>query len=91
MRTETGTTILRQDYLPYPFLIPQISLEFDLDADQTWVCSTMSVKRKTPSALDLVLDGEGLALISIHMNGRELTGKDYTVTESHLTIHQMPD
>lgn len=91
MRTETGTTILRQDYLPYPFLIPQISLEFDLDADQTWVCSTMSVKRKTPSALDLVLDGEGLALISIHMNGRELTGKDYTVTESHLTIHQMPE
>lgn len=91
MRTETGTTILRQDYLPYPFLIPQISLEFDLDADLTWVCTTMSVKRKTASKTDLVLNGEELALISIHLNGRELSGSDYTVTESHLTIHQMPE
>lgn len=93
MRTETGSTIRRQDYQIYPFLIPQISLEFDLDPDQTWLRCTMNVSRKkeTIGQPDLILDGEELSLVSIHMNGVELNDKNYSVTESNLTIHEMPD
>ncbi len=91
MRTETGTTIRRLDYQPYPFLIPQISLEFDLDPDQTWVRSTLSITRKTDANTDLILDGEELSLISLHLNGRELTEQDYTLSETTLTIHRMPE
>jgi aminopeptidase N len=91
MPTATGKTIHRKDYLPYPFLIPQISMEFDLDADQTWVRSTMRVLRKAPEFDDLVLNGEELGLISVHLNGDELTGHDYTLTESTLTIHRIPE
>ncbi len=91
MPTKTGTTIRRQDYMPYPFLIPQISLEFDLDADQTWVRNSMRVLRKSSESSDLVLNGEELGLISVHLNERELSGDDYTLTETSLTIHQMPE
>ncbi len=91
MPTETGKTIHRQDYLPYPFSIPQVSLEFDLDPDQTWVRSTLRVLRKTPESSDLVLNGEELGLISVYMNGRELSSSDYTLTEATLTLHHMPE
>ena len=30
MRTESGTTVHRQDYKPFPFDIPEVELEFDL-------------------------------------------------------------
>ena len=91
MRTETGSTIRRQDYQSYPFSIPQVSLEFELDADQTWVRSTLSVTRKTPSQSDLILDGEELSLISLHLNGFELKEDDYTIAQTTLTIHRMPE
>ena len=35
MRTETGITIRRENYQPYPFLIPAIELEFDLASERT--------------------------------------------------------
>ncbi len=93
MRTESGNTTRRQDYQPYPFLIPAITLEFDLDADQTWVRSTLSVRRRLDlaSSTDLVLDGEDLGLISIRLNGRVLSEQEYAISPYSLTIHNMPD
>lgn len=91
MPTATGKTIRRQDYLPYPFLIPQISLVFDLDAEQTRVRTSMRILRKGSECIDLVLNGEELGLISVHLNGDALSGHDYTLTESTLTIHRMPE
>ncbi len=93
MRTETGTTIRREDYRPFGFRIPSVHLEFELEADLTWVRAQMVVERRRDisSTGDLVLDGEDLALISIHLNGEMLESARYTLTESHLTLLNLPD
>ena len=93
MRTETGTTIRREDYRPFGFLIPSVHLEFDLEADLTWVRAQMVVQRRKDisDTGDFVLDGEDLALISIHLNGDPLDRARYTLTASHLTLFDLPD
>ena len=93
MRTDTGSTIRRQDYLPFPFSIPTVSLEFDLQAALTSVRAELTVLRRpdVPITTDLVLDGEALTLVSAHLNGELLDGTRYTLTEDTLTIHGMPD
>ena len=93
MRTETGTTIRREDYRPFPFHIPTVHLEFELEPTLTWVRSQLTVKRRQdlPRQADLVLDGEDLALISITMNGELLIGNAYRLTETTLTLTDVPD
>jgi aminopeptidase N len=93
MRTDTGITIRRQDYLPFPFLIPKVSLEFDLQAELTSVKAELTVLRQTDTPLpaDLVLDGQALTLVSVHLNGIPLNAAQYTLTDETLTIHGMPD
>ena len=93
MRTETGTTIRREDYRPFAFQIPSVRLEFELEPELTWVRTQLTVKRRQdlPKTSDLVLDGEGLALISVHMNDELLSGNAYTLTETSLTLKNLPD
>jgi aminopeptidase N len=93
MRTDTGSTVRRQDYLPYPFSIPKVSLEFDLQAALTTVTAEFTVlrRRDTPFTADLVLDGQALTLVSAHLNGKLLDPTQYTLSEDTLTIHGMPD
>jgi len=93
MRTETGTTIRREDYRPFGFRIPSVRLEFELEPELTWVRSQLTVQRRQdlPRTSDLVLDGEELALISVHVNGELLSGNAYTLTETSLTLMDIPD
>jgi aminopeptidase N len=93
MRTETGTTIRREDYRPFAFRISSVKLEFELDAELTWVRSQLTVQRRQdlPRTSNLVLDGEDLALISVHVNGHLLTGSQYQLSESMLTLMDIPD
>ena len=93
MRTDTGSTVRRQDYLPFPFLIPKVALEFELQAELTSVRAEMTVVRRAdaPSPADLVLDGQALTLVSVHLNGALLNPAQYTLTAETLTIHGMPD
>ena len=93
MRTDTGITVRRQDYLPFPFSIPKVSLEFELQAELTAVRAELTLVRKVDvqTSADLVLDGQALTLVSVHLNGSHLTPGQYTLTEETLTIHNMPD
>ena len=93
MRTETGTTIRREDYRPFAFLIPSVKLEFELEAELTWVRTQLTVQRRQdlPRISDLVLDGEELALISVTINGHLLTGMQYKLSETTLTLMDIPD
>ena len=93
MRTDTGSAVRRQDYLPFPFLIPKVALEFELQAELTSVRAEMTVVRRAdaPSPADLVLDGQALTLVSVHLNGALLNPAQYTLTAETLTIHGMPD
>ena len=93
MRTEIGTTVHRQDYQPFPFEIPQVELEFDLDPDLTWLHARLTVRRKAQATgiRHLELDGEDLALVSVHVNGVALVEGQYTVSPSRLILHDVPD
>ncbi|MDP8913072.1 MAG: aminopeptidase N [Pseudomonadota bacterium] len=62
-------TVRRGDYRPPDWLVPEISLAFDLDADRTLVRATLQVERNGSHDEPLRLDGEGLTLTAVRVNG----------------------
>lgn len=77
------------DYKPFEFEISAISLVFNLNENRTRVASKLNISRKNNPELaeaDLLLNGVGLILESIKINGRVLSGDEYEKTPSHLRI-----
>ncbi|MCL4144064.1 UNVERIFIED_CONTAM: hypothetical protein GTU68_034578 [Idotea baltica] len=92
MRTETPVPVKLTDYKPYPFEVESVQLFFTLDPDQTQVEGVLNITRKSPGGTDaLVLDGEALKLIKVSIDDRELATSEYELTETHLTIGNVPD
>ena len=93
MRTDTPVTIYRKDYRPYPYAIPQVALEFDLDPDTTTVRCTMRVERRADAATDAVmqLDGEALELVSLRVDGQAWPDAQYSVGAHALIISGLPE
>src|SRR3712207_2289554 len=81
---ETPRTTRRLDYRPPAFLVDSADLRFDLDPAATTVRSTL-VLRRNPRAEDrhapLRLDGQGLALLGIKVDGVPLPETHYTIGE----------
>jgi aminopeptidase N len=65
----THTTIRREDYRPPDWLVPEISLDFALDADRTRVRATLQVVRNGDHDQPLRLDGDELQLVSVTVDG----------------------
>ncbi len=61
--------IRREDYCPPDWLVPDVSLSFDLAAEMTRVTAILSVVRNGIHEKPLRLDGEGLTLISVSIDG----------------------
>ncbi|WP_339720151.1 aminopeptidase N [uncultured Paraglaciecola sp.] len=74
----------RADYLPPDFLINHVDLEFTLIETNTKVVCVSQVTRNGQHDKALVLDGEGIHLISVHINGIAIT--NYQITDSSLII-----
>src|SRR6476469_8518450 len=63
--------IRREDYRPPEWLVPEISLDFELDAERTIVRAILEVERNGPHAAPLRLEtGEG-TLRSLRIDGNE--------------------
>ncbi|MDX2028195.1 MAG: aminopeptidase N [Alphaproteobacteria bacterium] len=82
------------DYTPPDFLVDHTMLDVDIRPDHARVssklkirCNPKSKKKKAP----LVLQGETQKLLSVTLNGRKLSMKDYRLTPHDLTIPNMPD
>jgi aminopeptidase N len=89
--THTMTT-LRTDYQPYPFQIPTVELAFDLDGQRTEVLLRMHVRRTNPNASDaMILDGQSLELLSVHVNGQAWPESATAQTEKHLKLLDLPE
>jgi aminopeptidase N len=72
-------TIRREDYRPPDWLIPEIALDFRLDAQRTIVRASLSVTRNGAHDRPLVLDTDELELIGFKVDGTETAfeqGKD---------------
>ena len=87
MRSDTPVTISRLDYQPYPYLLPNVELEFDLDAAATTVRSRLHFQRK-PDAPEqaLVLDGSELELVSVSIDGQVLNADQYELGSETLRL-----
>ncbi len=59
----------RSDYQPPDWLVPEISLDFDLATDRTIVRVKMSVERNGPHDRPLNLNGDGPKLLSVAVDG----------------------
>ena len=91
MKTETGAIVRRADYAPYPFEVRETRLAFDLRDRETVVRNRLELRRLGAGNDPLVLDGEGLDLRSVAVDGVELTSNEYAVDERTLTVHDVPD
>ncbi|MEW5057784.1 MAG: aminopeptidase N [Cycloclasticus sp.] len=87
-------TIYLKDYRVPDFLISHTRLHFDLSADDTRVSSCLSIQRNPSSdnqTADLVLMGEELELLDIHLDGERLNESAYFLDDSSLTIKHLPE
>ena len=92
MRTDTAQPIRLKDYRPPDWLVETVHLDVSLHPSQSRVRATIAFKPNsaTPAA-PLVLDGDGLALRGLKLNGEMLGADSFLVTPDRLTIPQPPN
>lgn len=92
MRTDTHPPILLKDYRPPDWLVETVMLKVSLHPSQTTVRATLTLKPNAKTAAaPLVLDGDGLSLVSLKIDGAVLPPDSYIATPDKLTIPQVPN
>jgi len=89
----TPTIIHRSDYTPAPFALDRVLLQFDLDPADTLVTATSRVRRTATAGTGQAwtLDGDGLRLVDVTIDGRPLGPDEYSVVRDQLTLHRPPE
>lgn len=93
MRTEDTRAIRLADYRPPDWLVETVHLDVRLDATRSPVRASIRFK-PNPAAgapAPLKLDGDGLTLVSLKLDGEALPAERYTATPNELTIPQPPN
>jgi aminopeptidase N len=91
--SEKPKTHYRRDYRPPDYWIDAVELWFDLHDDHAIVRARLEVRREPSLSGDippLVLDGEGLTLRRIAIDGGDLPATRFEVGEESLTIDSPP-
>ncbi|MGE3332757.1 MAG: aminopeptidase N [Rhodospirillaceae bacterium] len=83
-------TIRLADYAPPAYGIRTVELTFDLLPSATRVTSRLAIERRSTSPQPLALNGEGLKLLRIAVDGKPLPSSAYQLTESGLTLLEPP-
>lgn len=79
------------DYQPPAFEIESIFLTFELSPNVTRVTNRMRVRRTSDAATPFVLDGDGLKLTQVDLDGVALMPTQYEVTDTQLILADVPD
>jgi aminopeptidase N len=89
----TQTVTRLADYQPYPFDVVETVVNAVLNPEATRVETAMTIRRKADAVPDaaLVLDGDGLELEAITLDGLPLDANRFTVTPHGLTVHSVPN
>src|SRR5437762_5777908 len=66
----THVALRREDYRPPDWLVPEISLDFDLGIETTRVRATLSVERNGEHDRPLRLDGDEIELVAVMLDGQ---------------------
>ncbi|MEP9371040.1 aminopeptidase N [Mesorhizobium sp. KR1-2] len=92
MRTDTGQVFRLEDYRPSDYLIPSTALSFKLSREKTIVVAELTIERRDGVAGNppLVLDGDGLTLRRVEIDGKPLDASAYRATPDELAITAPP-
>jgi aminopeptidase N len=93
MRTEDPRPIRLSEYRPPDWLVDTVHLDVKLKPARTPVRATLKL-RPNPAAgapAPLALDGDGLTLVSLKLDGAPLSTERYVATPNSLTIAQPPN
>jgi aminopeptidase N len=92
MRTEESPFIRLSDYRPPDWLVETVDLDIRLDPTRTPVRAALRFKPNPAASASapLVLDGDGLTLVSLKLDGQTLDPAHYAATPDKLTIAQPP-
>src|SRR6185436_4042586 len=93
MKKGNAKAIYLKDYSPPPFLVERVDLCFRMDEDACLVHSLLRVKRNPAAsrAVNFELDGHGLELVSLQMDGQVVLKTRYRLDDSGLCILSVPD
>jgi len=91
MRTEEPITIRREDYVPPGWLADEVELTFDLDAELTRVTATTRYRRNPAVSAPFVLDGDGLELVALALDGVAPPAGGWTCTPHRLELRDPPE
>ena len=83
-----------KDYRPPAYLVEQVELHFDLQPQDTIVAAELLMRRNADHGDDqmaLRLDGEDMELVSLSVDGTELSSSEYFVDQGGLSIAAVPD
>lgn len=90
MKDAAPKTIYLKDYEAPAYLVETIDLTFTLHDTKTLVESVMKMKANGGKSNNLVLVGEELELVSLVLNGSELSKDQYKIDGFELTIFNVP-
>jgi aminopeptidase N len=93
MRDANPGTVYLKDYRPPAYLINRTELHFELHEDCAFVSSRLHLLRDNSVAegRSLELHGQELELLSVAIDGCELTAAEYKIVADSLLIYNVPE
>ncbi len=93
MKTDQQNPVIyRSDYRPPNHWVRSCQLGFVIEPQQTTVRSTLRFEKNPAGSGDtLELNGVDLELVSLKLDGRELTAEDYRLDDEKLLIDDVPE
>ncbi|HTC25458.1 MAG TPA: aminopeptidase N, partial [Dyella sp.] len=87
LANETAATPIRlRDYRRPPWSVDTVELDVDLGIDAAEVTARLVLRRDVEQSLPLRLDGEGLELLAISLDGHALDANRYRYENSVLEV-----
>jgi len=84
------TSIKLSEYKPYPFLIPNINLDFNIYKEEVFTQASLIIEPKSELPSKLILKGIEIELISLSIDGKALNYEEYILTANELLINKTP-
>jgi aminopeptidase N len=93
MRNPPPQAVRLADYRPPDFLIDRVDLDISLHKTNTQVVAKLAMRRnpKGDPRAPVTLDGDGLRLQRLELDGRALNVDEYDATPERLTLRATPD
>jgi aminopeptidase N len=93
LKDASPSAIYLKDYQVPNYLIHQTNLHVDISDDVTVVTSNLQIE-KNPTAGDqentLYLNGHHMELVSVALDGRQLSKNEYLLTDTSLSVNNLP-